>query len=156
MAAASTQPSWLLVLQAVSYSVGALTFLVTLSTLLIGGFRFRANAYVDQHGTVVVELANTGRLAGYISECHLVHRHRFRRRSRRYEQIATAGRLKIGDPALLIPAAGSERLTFDHGVEESWRKEARVLLRFGHNRRRVLKLRTIQGVFVVAPEGDQG
>lgn len=148
MAVPATQPSWLVILQAISYSVAALTFAVTLWTLLIGGFRFRARAYMDGQGKVVVELANGGRTAGYVAECHLVRRRRFRRRSRRYEQIAPAKQVQIGVDPLLIPAAGAVQLTFDSVVKESWRKHARVLLRFGPYRQRVLKLRTVRGTLI--------
>ena len=142
------EPDWLIALQAASYVIGALTFCATLTILFLGGFRFGATAYVDDNGTVAVELVNTGRLAGYIAECHLVRRRRWRRRRRRYEQVASAEELGASSSALLVPAAGSYRLTFSVNVAADSRGRARVLLRFGPYRQRVLRLTRIRGVLV--------
>jgi hypothetical protein len=148
LASGTSPPTWLTVLQAVSYSIATITFFVTLWTLALGGFRLRATAYMDQTGRVVLELANVGRLGGYVPECYLVRRKKWRRPSRRYQEISTPRELRPPDtPALLIPAAGQQRLTFPVTVHNSWRKDARVLIRYRRYRNRVLKPKSVSGVF---------
>lgn len=148
MSAGTSPPTWLLVLQAISYCVGAVAFCVTLWALALGGFRIRARAYIDRRGTVVVEIANVGRLGGYVAECYLVRRHKWRRARRRYEQISTPQDLRPDSPALLIPAAGQRRMKFPVQVDDSWRNDARVLITYRRFRRRVIRPRSVQGLIM--------
>jgi hypothetical protein len=67
-------PTWLVILQAVSYGFAITAVFISIIVYFANGSRFRVRAYLDKSGTVVVEFYNRGRLAGTIVHADLARK----------------------------------------------------------------------------------
>jgi hypothetical protein len=155
MQGASSTPTWLVVLQALSYSFSIAAVFATAIVYFASGARFRGRAFVDSHGQVAVEIYNRGRLAGTIVFIGLARnaprkmrkKDSTRKKDSKWYPMELAGKL----PVSMAPG-GFEEFRFGPVVDL---KGVHVRVRYGAGDYHRISLKSISGEFAAPPE-DQG
>jgi hypothetical protein len=141
-------PTWLVVLQAVSYSFAVVAVLTSIIVYFASGARFRVRAFADKRGQIIVEFYNRGRLAGTLTYVGLARKipRKQREDGEKWYEIKSAS----GLPKRLEPG-GFEEIRIESGKPVQDPKDVFVSVRYGAGNYRRKSLRLMSGALPGPP-----
>jgi hypothetical protein len=149
MQGTSSTPTWLVALQALSYSFSIAAVFATVIVYFASGARFRGKAFVDRRGQIAAEIYNRGRLAGtivYIGLARNVPR-KIRGKDGKWYGMELAKKLPVS-----MPPGGFNEFRFGPVADL---KGLHVRVRYGSGNYRRISLKPISGEFSPPPEDQR-
>jgi hypothetical protein len=141
-------PTWLVILQAVSYGFAIAAVFISIIVYFATGSRFRARAYLDKGGIVAVEFYNRGRLAGTIVHVDLARKvpRKMRQDDTKWYPFKSAV-----DLPFRVEPGGFKEVRFE-GISDS--TGIFISVRYGAGNYRRISLRKVTGEFPSPPAAE--